>query len=98
MPASQPAWAAGAHEWGLVEEVAEPGGAYEAAMALAIKVAEQPPLSVAMTKLTVNLLAHALDDLAGHMDVDQSALASFTEDHTKAVSPFFHRRNPPFKR
>jgi hypothetical protein len=35
------------------------------------KAAEQPPLSVAMTKLTVNRLAHALDDLAGHMDVDQ---------------------------
>jgi len=26
----------------------------------------QPPLSVAMTKLTVNRLAHALDDLASH--------------------------------
>jgi hypothetical protein len=44
----------------------------QAAMALAIKVAAQPPLSVAMTKLTVNRLAHALDDLASHVDVDQS--------------------------
>jgi hypothetical protein len=40
---------------------------------LAGKVAAQPPLSVAMTKLTVNRLAHALDDLASHMDVDQFA-------------------------
>jgi hypothetical protein len=38
-----------------------------------------------MTKLTVNRLAHALDDLASHMDVDQFALASFSEDH-KEVS------------
>jgi enoyl-CoA hydratase len=86
-----------AYEWGLVEEVAEPGGAYDAAMALATKVAEQPPLSVAMTKLTVNRLAYALDDLAGHMDVDQFALASFTEDHKEGVAAFLERRKPRFR-
>ena len=68
--------AAEAYEWRLVEEVAEPGKAFDAAMALAAKVAAQPPLSVAMTKLTVNRLTHALDDLTSHMDVDQFALAS----------------------
>jgi enoyl-CoA hydratase/carnithine racemase len=56
-----------AYEWGLVEEVADPGKAFDAAMMLATKVAAQPPLSVAMTKLTVNRLAHALDDLATWM-------------------------------
>src|SRR5215813_2684480 len=70
-----------AYEWGLVEQVADPGKSYEAAMALAAKVAAQPPISVAMTKLTVNRLAHALDDLASHMDSDQFALASMSEDH-----------------
>jgi len=70
--ADQRVSAAEAYEWGLVEEVADPGKAFDAAMALAIKVAAQPPLSVAMTKLTVNRLAHALDDLASHVDVDQS--------------------------
>jgi enoyl-CoA hydratase/carnithine racemase len=80
-----------------VEEVAEPCGAFEAAMALAAKVAEQPPLSVAMTKLTVNRLAHALDDLASHMDVDQFALASLTEDHREGVAAFLERRKPRFK-
>jgi len=60
--------AAEAHEWGLVEEVVDPGGAFDAAMIMAAKVAAQPPLSVAMTKLTVNRLAHALDDLASHME------------------------------
>jgi enoyl-CoA hydratase/carnithine racemase len=39
-----------AYEWGLVEEVTDPGGAFDAAMILAAKVAAQPPLSVAMTK------------------------------------------------
>jgi enoyl-CoA hydratase/carnithine racemase len=66
-------------------------------MALAAKVAAQPPLSVAMTKLTVNRLAHALDDLAGHMDVDQFALTSFSEDHKEGVDAFLKRREPRFR-
>ena len=86
-----------AFEWGLVEEVVDSGGAFNAAMAMATKVAAQPPISVAMTKLTVNRLAHALDDLASHMDVDQFALASLTEDHKEGVAAFLGRRKPRFK-
>ncbi len=89
--------AAEAYEWRLVEEVADPGKAFEAALALAAKVAAQPPLSVAMTKLTVNRLAHALDDLASHMDLDQFALASLTEDHKEGVEAFLGRRKPKFR-
>jgi enoyl-CoA hydratase len=86
-----------AREWGLVEEVAEPGKALEAAMALAEKIARQPPMAVAMTKLTVNRLAHALDDLASHMDGDQFALASMSEDHREGVAAFLQRRKPKFR-
>lgn len=89
--------AAEAYEWGLVEELAESGKAFDGAMAMAEKVARQPPISVAMTKLTVNRLAHALDDLASHMDVDQFALASLTEDHKEGVAAFLGRRQPRFK-
>jgi enoyl-CoA hydratase/carnithine racemase len=89
--------AAEAHQWGLVEQVADPGKAFEAAMAMAEKVAAQPPLSVAMTKLTVNRLTHVLDDLASHMDVDQFALASLTEDHKEGVEAFLGRRKPKFR-
>jgi enoyl-CoA hydratase/carnithine racemase len=86
-----------AREWGLVEEVAAPGKALDAAMALAEKIARQPPMSVAMTKLTVNRLAHALDDLAAHMDIDQFALASMSEDHKEGVAAFIERRKPRFR-
>ena len=89
--------AAEAHDWGLVEELAEPGRAFDDAMTLAGKIAAQPPLSVAMTKLTVNRLAHALDDLASHMDVDQFALASMSEDHKEGVDAFLTRRKPTFR-
>ncbi len=86
-----------AYEWGLVEQVTDPGKAFDGAMALAAKVAAQPPLAVAMTKLTVNRLAHALDDLASHMDVDQFALTSLTEDHKEGVAAFLERRKPKFR-
>src|SRR5580698_5156876 len=89
--------AAEAYEWGLVEQVAAPGKAFDAAMALATKVASQPPLSVAMTKLTVTLRTHALDHLAPHMDVAQFALASFSEDHKEGVAAFLERRKPRFR-
>lgn len=86
-----------AREWGLVEQVAEPGKAFEAAMALAEKVARQPPITVAMTKLTVNRLAHALDDLTSHMDGDQFVLASMSDDHKEGVAAFLERRKPKFR-
>jgi enoyl-CoA hydratase len=95
--ADQRIGAAEAYEWGLVEEVSDPGRAFDAAMALATKIAAQPPLSVAMTKLTVNRLANALDDLASHMDVDQFALASMTEDHKEGVAAFLGKRKPRFR-
>jgi hypothetical protein len=71
--------------------------ARQPAMAFAAKVAVQPPLSVAMTKLTVNRLAHALDDLASLMDIDQFALASMSEDHKEGVEAFLERHKPRFK-
>jgi len=86
-----------AYQWGLVEQLAEPGRAFEAAMGFAEKFARQPPLSAAMTKQTVNRLAYALDDLASHMDVDQFALASQTEDHKEGVAAFLERRKPKFR-
>jgi enoyl-CoA hydratase/carnithine racemase len=95
--ADQRITAAEAYEWRLVEEVADPGQAFDAAMALATKVAAQPPLSVAMTKLTVNRLTHVLDDLTSHMDGDQFLLASQSEDHKEGVAAFLERRKPRFK-
>lgn len=86
-----------AREWGLVEQVAEPGKTFEAAIALAEKVARQPPIAVTMTKLTVNRLAHALDDLTSHMDGDQFVLASMSEDHKEGVAAFLERRKPKFR-
>jgi enoyl-CoA hydratase len=77
--------------------VAEPGTAFDTAMAFAAKFAHQPPLSAAMTKLTINRLTHALDDLTSHMDIDQFALANMTDDHKEGVAAFLERRKPRFR-
>jgi enoyl-CoA hydratase/carnithine racemase len=84
-------------QWGLIEEVAPDGKAFEAAMVLAQKIAQQPPLPAMMTKRTVNRLAHALDDLASHMDVDQFALAASSEDSREGIAAFLERRKPEFR-
>lgn len=84
-------------DWGLVEELAEDGKVFDAAMALATRIAAMPPIPVKMTKATVNRLAGALDDLASHMDLDQFVLTTTSEDHKEGVAAFLERRKPRFK-
>jgi enoyl-CoA hydratase/carnithine racemase len=89
--------AADALDWGLVEKVTHDGNALGEALAFADRIAALPPIPVAMTKTSINRLAGALDDLAAHMDGDQFALASLSEDHAESVAAFVERRKPRFK-
>ena len=83
--------------WGLVEAVVEDGQAFAAAYAFAERIAAQPPIPTMMTKTTVNRVAGAHDDLASHMDRDQFALTSLSEDHAEGVAAFLERRKPKFR-
>jgi enoyl-CoA hydratase/carnithine racemase len=89
--------AAEACEWGLVEKTVAEGNAFAAAMTLAERIAVLPPLPVTMTKSSINRLAGALDELAAHMDTDQFALASLTDDHKEGVAAFIERRTARFR-
>lgn len=84
-------------DWGLVENVVADGQALVAAMEFAEKIARQPPIPVRMSKASVNRLAHALDDLAAHMDADQNVLTGLTEDYKEGTSAFREKRKPVFK-
>ncbi|HEY6981832.1 enoyl-CoA hydratase/isomerase family protein [Reyranella sp.] len=97
MLASDRISAAEALDWRLVEKVVEDGQALAAAVAFAERIARQPPIPVRMTKLSVNRLAHALDDLAAHMDADQNVLTGLTEDYKEGTSAFREKRRPRFK-
>lgn len=89
--------AAEALEWRLVEKVVDDGTVLDAAMEFAGRIARQPPIPVRMTKSTVNRLAHALDDLAAHMDADQNVLTGLTEDYKEGTQAFREKRKPSFK-
>lgn len=83
-------------EWGLVEEVAEDGGALDAAMALARRFAALPPVAVRMSKQSIDMAAKALNQAVTYMDRDQFALAATSKDQQEAISAFLEKRKPNF--
>jgi len=95
--ANEPIEASQALEWGLVEHLADNGKTLDVAMDLANRMAAMPPIPVKMTKATVNRLAGALDDLAGHMDLDQFTLSTMSEDSKEGIGAFLERRKPRFR-
>lgn len=86
-----------AKDWGLVEEVVDDGQAFAAAFAFAEKIAAQPPVPTMMTKVSVNRLSGALDDLAAHMDRDQYALTNTSDDFREGVAAFTEKRKARFR-
>jgi enoyl-CoA hydratase/carnithine racemase len=85
-----------AAEWGLVDALADDGGAHELARVWAGKVAALPPIAVRMAKRGITEIATANNSAASYMDGDQYALAATSEDHREAVAAFFEKREPRF--
>ncbi len=84
-------------EFGLVNVVAEPGGALTAALALAERIAVNAPLSVLGSKRIVD---EAADWTAGEAFDRQSDIASpalFSEDAAEGVRAFAEKRDPVWK-
>lgn len=85
-----------AADWGLVDELAEPGHALEAALALADRAASMPPVQVRMIKQSVNAAAFALDRAVSHADFDQFALAAASGDYVEGTLAFLEKRPPRY--
>jgi enoyl-CoA hydratase len=85
MPAAQAA------EWGLVEEIADPGAAEETALRLARSAAAMPPAAVRIVKEAVNATAGALHRATSYADADQSALTATHAEARRARGEFAAR-------
>jgi enoyl-CoA hydratase/carnithine racemase len=83
-------------DWGLVEEVVEDGQALSAALTLAQKFGDLPPLPLRMSKQSIDMAAKALNPAVTFMDRDQFALTATSKDQQEAVSAFLEKRKPKF--
>ena len=70
-------------DWGLVDELADPGGSVDKALELARTAASMPAATTRMVKQAVNATAYALHKASAYADADQSAL---TRTYQAAVS------------
>jgi len=84
--------AARAEQVGLVDELAEPGGALDAAIACARRFADAAPLPVALTR---QWLAAGLDAALDRERETQSGLF-LTADHAEGKAAFLQKRPPRF--
>lgn len=80
------------YQWGLLESVAPDGSALEAALSMSRKIIAKPPMPVEMTKLAVNSLFGDLEELSNHMDADQFALTTYTDEHRAGLSAFLEKK------
>ncbi len=83
-------------EWGLIEEVAPPGGALTAAMDMATRLGKLPPLALRMSKQSIDVAAKALNHATTFMDRDQFTLTTTSKDQKEAITAFLEKREPKF--
>jgi enoyl-CoA hydratase len=78
--------------WGLLDEMAPAGGAVAAARDLAVKVNEQPDVTVRMIKEAVNATSNALHRATSFADADQSQLSGAFVAARSARDKFLGRK------
>jgi enoyl-CoA hydratase len=90
----QPVDAERLHAAGVVNVITEPGGAVDAAVALAAQICANAPLSVQACLQAVNSLV-AVEDAAGWVATTraQQSIAG-THDQREGVQAFFEKRSP----
>ena len=84
-------------DWGYVDKIARNGKALEAAMQMAKRIAEMPPVHVRMIKQGINAAAFALSDAVSSLDRDQYLLALNSDDASEGLQSFLEKRPPQYK-
>lgn len=81
-----------AHRLGLIDELAQPGHAIQAAMALARQIASKPPLSVQAAKRALNLGRDLPLERAQALDLRFVGQVAWTEDRAESLRAFLEKR------
>jgi enoyl-CoA hydratase len=80
-----------AQDWGLIDDVCEPGRAVAVAESLALRASESPAAIVRMTKEAVNQVATSLHRLGIYMDADQALVCRDSREGASARAGFVQR-------
>ena len=85
-----------AERWGLVSRVVEPAALMDEAMALARRIAQQPPHALRMAKTLLRQGQVASYDTLMEMSAAAQGLAHASDDHMEGVSALLDKREPHF--
>lgn len=91
---ADPITAQQALEWGLISQVTEKGGAVEAAMALAERIAKNAPLSVAASKAMIKGTVGMTEEEAWEYQKPLMAKVFTSEDAKEGPRAFAEKRAP----
>jgi enoyl-CoA hydratase len=86
-----------AHHFGLVNRLVEPGGALEAAIALAEQVCANAPVAVRESRKIVLEATNAPDDVGWRMSAHGMGVAMQSEDFSEGLTAFIEKRPPVWK-
>ena len=89
--------AATAAAWGLVSRVVPAAELMDAAIALAEKIAQQPPHALRLAKSLLKQGQNASYDTLMEMSAAAQAISHLTEDHMEGVDAILEKRAPVFK-
>jgi enoyl-CoA hydratase/carnithine racemase len=85
-----------AAEWGLVSKVVPDGELMDAALALAERIAEQPPHALRLAKSLLRMGQQSSYDAVMEMSAAAQALSHLTPDHAEGVNALLEKRRPNF--
>ncbi|MEO8290936.1 MAG: enoyl-CoA hydratase-related protein [Gaiellaceae bacterium] len=86
-----------AHEWGLVNQIYEPGELMSEALKLAHELAKKSPLALAYAKEATNL--YLTGEASAHMETELRLFAMLfsSEDQKEGMAAFVEKRDPEFQ-